>query len=363
MVIGHSSNSVNVAISASQDNTCLVWDYHAGILLHTFILPYTPLCLALDPADRAFYVGYDNGSTQLINFYKHLLPSHQIYDPDFRSTPTQLMSEDRWSLPLDLASAVLCLEISYDGTALLSGHENGKIHTWDIPRGRYATQLADISACVTNLRMLPPKGFAVLDSPRLKTLNVVKPRYESSVIGNNLSSIGKGLSETYTITAQFSHAIPLPSATHDPMISFDHALTHTSLPSNVLDEGLAQLVIFSSTTKDPSSISAQHEDSNAEIPRIATLEAQLRHARATSLAHAEHAVALSDELSRAQGAERRKRRMKRLGRIKRMDLEEERRKRAMATVDREQQEAMDGEKRVVGKAKLSSSTEELTNSD
>ncbi|MCJ1383656.1 Pre-rRNA-processing protein ipi3 [Xylographa soralifera] len=365
LITGHSSNSANVAISASEDNTCLVWDYHAGILLHTFILPNTPLCLALDPADRAFYAGYDDGSTQLINFYSYPSLSHQIYDPDLRSTPTQPTPEDRWSLPADVASAVLSLEISYDGAMLLSGHENGKIHTWDIAKGRYATQLADISSSVTNFRMLPPQGFCVPFVPRLKMLSVVKPRYESSLTGSNMSSVERGLSETYTITAQFASAIPLLSVTNDPMKSFDHALTHSSLPSDLLDEGLAQLIMISSTTEGPSGSSGRHEDMNAEEPGIATLKAQLRHARATSMAHAEHAVALSDELLRIQDAERRKRRMKKLGRIKRMNLEEERRKRAMAAVGRKQEGAMEVDKKEAEaeEAELSSSTEELTGTD
>ena len=361
LITGHSSSSANIAISASEDNTCLVWDYRAGILLHTFILPNTPLCLALDPADRALYAGYEDGSTQLINFYNYSSLSHQIYNPSLRSTPTQPMPEDRWSLPADVASAVLSLEISYDGTALLSGHENGKIHTWDIAKGHYATQLADISFRVTNLQMLPPQGFSVSLVPRLKMLNAVKPRYESSLTGSNILSMERSLSETYTITAQFPYAIPLPSATKNYMLSFDYALAHSSLPSDLLDKGLTQLAMFASTTNGPFRSSNQPVD--AEEFQIVTLKARLRHARATSMAHAEHAVALSNELSRIQNAERRKRRMKKLGRIKRMNMKEERRKWAMAAVAREQKVAMEIDKKEAEEAGLSSSTEELTGSD
>ena len=363
LITGHSSTSANVAISASADNTCLVWDYHLGVLLHTFILPNTPLCLALDPADRGFYAGYDDGSIQLINFYKFPSLPHQIYDPDLRSTPTQPTPEDRWSVPADVASAVLSLDISYDGTALLSGNENGKIHTWDIAKGRYVTQVVDISSSVTNLRILPPQGFSVPFAPRLKMLSVVKPRYESSLTGNNISSMDRGLSESYTITAQFASAILHPSAINVPIISFDHALAHHSLPSDLLDEGLTQLAMFSSTTKGLSGSSGRDEDTNAEEPRIAILKAQLRHTRVTSMAHAEHAAGLSDELLRIQAAERRKRRIKKLGRIKRMNMEEERRERAMVAVDREQEGAMEVDKKEAEEAELSSSTEELTGSD
>ncbi|MCJ1395371.1 Pre-rRNA-processing protein ipi3 [Xylographa bjoerkii] len=363
LVTGHSSSNANIAVSASEDNTCLIWDYHAGVLLHTFMLPSTPLCLVLDPADRAFYAGYDDGSTQLIDFYKRPSLSHPIQDPDFRSTPTQPPPEDRWFLPADVASAVLSLEISYDGTTLLSGHENGKIQTWDIAKGRYATQLADISSGVTNLRVLPPQGFLIPFAPRLKILNIVKPRYESSWTGSNMSSMESGVPETYTFTAQFASAIPLPSPTNDPMISFHQALTHSSFPSGLLDEGLAQLATFSSTAKSPSGSSDRHDDMDAEAPEIARLKAQLRHARAISMAHAEHGVALGDELIRIQDAERRKRRMKKLGRIKRMGMEEERRKRVMAAVGGKQERAMEADKEAVEDAELSISTEELTGSE
>ncbi|MCJ1288238.1 Pre-rRNA-processing protein ipi3 [Xylographa opegraphella] len=363
LITGHSSSGANIAISASEDNTCLVWDYRAGILLHTFILPNTPLSLAIDPADRAFYAGYDDGSTQLINFYKDPSLAHQIYDPQLRSTPTQPMREDRWFLPADVASPVLSLEISYDGTVLLSGHENGKIHIWDVAKGRYATQLADISSSVTNLRMIPPQGFSLPFASRLQTLNVVKPRYENMLTGSNISSAERGISEAYTITAQFAHGIHLPSATNDPMISFDHVLSHSSLPSYLLDEGRAQLAMFSSATKSPSGSLGWHKDMNVEEPGIATLKARLRHSRVASMAHAEHAVALSDELWRIQGAERRKRRMKKLGRIKRLNMEDGRRKRAMSEVGMAPVGAMEVDKTEAEEAELSSSTEELTGSD
>ena len=363
LIAGHSSSTANIAISASEDNTCLVWDYHNGILLHTFLFPSTPLCLALDPADRAFYAGYDSGDIQLVDFYKHPSLTHQIYDPELRIAPTQPPPEDCWSLPADVASAVVSLEISYDGTTLLSGHRDGKIQTWDIAKGRYATKLADIFSSVTNLRMLPPQGLLNNPAPYSKVLNVVKPRYESSLTGYNMSSMGSGVSETYTFSAQFACAIHLPSVTNNPMISFDQALTHCLFPSDLLDEGLAQLKTYSSIARGSSGPSGWHDDLDAEQSEIVTLKAQLRHARATSMAHAEHVVALGDELMRIQDTERRKRQMKKLGRIKKMDMEQHRRERAMAVVDQKQEVAMAMDEKEEENTEFNSSTEELTGSE
>ncbi|SLM34719.1 WD40/YVTN repeat-like-containing domain [Lasallia pustulata] len=146
LTVGHSASNTNIAVSASKDNTCIVWDYHTGAALHTFLLPSTPLCLTLDPADRAVYAGYDDGSIQLVDFYKNASLTQALHDPALQSTPTQALPSDRWALPSAATSAALCLDVSYDGTSILSGHQNGKVQIWDIAKGRYNIQLADFSA-------------------------------------------------------------------------------------------------------------------------------------------------------------------------------------------------------------------------
>ncbi|KAL8762554.1 MAG: hypothetical protein Q9184_001462 [Pyrenodesmia sp. 2 TL-2023] len=236
VIFGHSASKANFAISAAKDNTCIVWDYTYGTVLHTFLLSDSPICLALDPADRATYAGYEDGSIQLLDWYKRPSQIHPLYDPNQQFTPTQPPTTDRWRLH-EHSSPALCLQISYDSTALLSGHESGKIHRWNIAKGKYSDQVADVTLPITNLHMLPPTGFPNAPTPNFKLHNVVKPRYESSLDSSRSNSV---IPSNYSFTAQFTSTLPLP----DPPAHYselDDALTHPSFPTSMLDRGLAEL--------------------------------------------------------------------------------------------------------------------------
>ncbi|MCJ1248635.1 WD repeat-containing protein 18 [Trapelia coarctata] len=364
LITGHSGSSVNIAVSASQDNTCLIWDYHTGTLLHTFLFPSTPLCLALDPADRAFYAGYEDGSIQLVDFYKRPSLLHPIYDPSLRTTPTQPPPTDRWPLPAEGTSAALCVETSYDGTTLISGHENGKVHTWDIAKGRYSTQLADLTSSITNLHMLPPTGFPNQPKPALKVHNVIKPRYESALNSSNTASLSSGIPENYSFSAQFVSSITLSSSKVDPMLSFDQALTHSFFPRDLIDEGLRELASYSFAAKSCPGSSLTTDDPGTHDAEIATLKKELARAKEAQEDYSHRMGAMRDELIRRDDVDRRKRRLKRLRRMKMEKLDTERRKREMGEVVEKDDRVMEvDEEDVEGIKELSSSTEEFTDSD
>ena len=366
VVLGHSSSSTNIAISGSRDNTCIIWDYRSGTLLHTFLLPATPLCLALDPADRAFYAGYEDGSIQLVDFYKQASISHPIYDPALQATPTQPAPSDRWVLPADSTSAALCLDVSYDGTTLLSGHQSGKIQTWDITKGRYTTPLVDFGAPISTIYMLTPTGFLNARKPSLKINNVLKPRYESSLNSNNtLSSNDSLIPESYSFTAQFASTLPLPRfSSQDLLDGFNYALTHPSFPTSLLEEGIAELAALS---KPSSATSAALATANEEKDlEIANLRTQLGQARVAQQVYTDKALDLNAELLKRDDLAKAKERAKRRRRARRFREEEVRRKRAMGEnlggrdVAMLEAEGSEGEEEEEGK---SSSTNEMTESD
>ena len=235
--MGHSLSRNNMAVSASNDNMCIVWDYTSGDALHTFLLPASPLCLAIDPADRAVYAGYDDGSMQFIDFYSQGGLIQPLHDSNLQSTPTQPPPASRWAAP-ESASAVLCIQVSYDGTALVSGHQDGKIYKWDIATGGYDKQLAHFSAPITNLHMLKPSGFFNVTTPPVKLHNVIKPRNES--LGNGADDRFEATVPTnYTFTAQFTSRITSPESSGSDQ--FHEALTHTSFPQSLLDDSLAEV--------------------------------------------------------------------------------------------------------------------------
>ena len=361
---GHSRSSVDIAISTSQDNTCLVWDYHSGTLLHTFLLASTPLCLSLDPADRAFYVGHEDGSIQLIDFHRSPSLAHPIYDSALRTTPTQPPAADRWSLPGGNRSAALCIEISYDGTCVLSGHQDGKVQAWDIAKGRYGNQLADVTFGVTNISILPLSGFPNEDSQGLTIHTVVKPRYESSLGSSNPSLTSNGVPENYTFSAQFLNSIPMAPASSDPLLSFDRALTDLSFPQDILDDGLTQLAIFSSDAQPQTNCSSTGDDANPAATEIARLNVQLAHARQLQYSYLQRMCDFNDELRRREDIERRKRRLKRLRRMKDAQQATEMRRREMGEAVEQKATAIvmdDEDENAI--QELSSTAEECTASD
>ena len=370
--IGQSSSSVNIAVSGAQDNTCIVWNYRSGNLLHTFLLPSSPLCLALDPAERAVYAGYKDGSIQLIDFFKHSQHTNPLHDPTLHSTPTQPSPSDRWLLAPEVSSAILCLDISYDGTHVVSGHQNGKVYTWNVAKGTYK-QLADFAFPVTNLHMLPPTGFPNTPKVSLRIHNVVKPRYESSLYGSNIRSIGDVVPDNYTFTAQFTSTLSLPeyssTGTSDALMSeFEAALAHPSFGLSLLEEGIAELANLSSTRTtilSTSSLDSNAEGEDSELAKlhleIHNLRAEANHARAMQTSSQDKVLELEDVLSRKRVEETVKKMAKKRRRLRRMKADEIKRKIFMGEEVGSGDEGMN-EEDDEGEG-LSSSSDELMQSD
>ena len=353
LVVGHSFSNKNIAVSGSKDNTCIVWDYSSGDELHTFLLPMSPLCLALDPADRAVFTGYEDGSIQFMDFYKDGNTFSSLCDPAAQSGATEPAQTARWSAE-GLDSAVLCLQISYDGTSLISGHGNGKIQTWDVARGQFGKQLADFAAPITNLQMLKPSGFPDAPKPALMLHNVVKPRYESFAHGDH-NSAGAPVPSNYTFIAQLTSNIPLPGS--DSGASFHEALSHPSFPASFLDEALADF----STSQNPR-ITATDSSDLAELrAHNALLASQL----ATAVERQDSAIAeikeRDKEAWRQQKDEEIKAAKKKRRRLRQLNNSEMGRKKEMREivedVDEEMGQASEGDEG------LSNSTDELLESD
>lgn len=174
------------------------------------MLPSVPLSLALDPCERAFYVGFENGSIQRINLFDPAAVVNTLHDAKLQSTPVQVIAEPFTGAPDDLG-ATYCLELSYDGTSLISGHESGKIIQWDAGPKKYSAELADLNAPVNNLHILSPFS----DDLPIKAVNIVKPR-----LGDNL----------YTYTGQFTNNLV--------STKFEEALRTPGFPTDMLEEAI-----------------------------------------------------------------------------------------------------------------------------
>lgn len=352
--MGHSFSDQNIAVSASEDNTCIVWDYVNGDALHTFLLPSSPLCLALDPADRAVYAGFEDGSIQFINFYSQVGLSQPLHNPALQATPTQPPPSDRWSATHPSASPILCLQVSYDGTSLLSGHQDGKIHIWDIAAGKYDKRLADFAVPITNIVMLKPTGFPEMTKPVVKLHTVVKPRYESFVDNDRGVPIAT-IPTKYAFVAQFTSSLSLPFS--PCTTSFHQELHCTSFPTALLEESLAELSspekLFDSTT-DSSELADLRAQNSALLSKLEVAEE--RHRSAVAVVQEQKQEEWRRQKDEDIKAARKKRR-----RLRRMKTAEVARKMEMGeAVDVEDEDMMQHGK---DEEDLSSSTDEMTESD
>lgn len=213
LAVGHSSGSYNIVLSTSKDNTCIVWNYHTGSLLRTFLLPSTPLCTLLEPSDRAAYLGFEDGTIQSIDFFSNKSNVNPLYDVALQSAPVQLESSPWEARQAEAAGSVHCMGLSYDGTSLLSGHASGKVLKWDTGNKSFLAEVVDLSAPVTNLHMLSP----FQESISIKAATVVKPR-----MGDN----------NYTFTGQLLGNLGSSS--------FQEALKNPGIPADMLKRAIQE---------------------------------------------------------------------------------------------------------------------------
>ena len=355
IVMGHSFSRQNIAVSASKDNTCLVWDYGNGDVLHTFLLISSPLCLALDPADRAVYAGFEDGSVQFIDFYSQSGSTHPLHDPAVQATPTQPPPSDRWSATHHSVSPILCLQVSYDGTSLLSGHQDGRIHVWDIAAGKFDKRLADFAAPITNIVMLKPTGFLEMTKPAIKLHAVVKPRYESFIDGDQ-GMAGTTIPTKYAFIAQFTTNLPLPFSAD--RTSFHEELYRSSFTSTLLEESLAELFspqkAFDAATD--SSELAKLREQNIEISSQLAV-AEERHRSVAAIVQEQKKEEWRRQKDEELKAARKKRR-----RLRRTKIAELSRKKEMGELVEDEEEDLK-QNGIDEVEDLSSSTDEMTESD
>ena len=355
IVMGHSFGTHNIAVSGSKDNTCIVWDYVNGIVLHCFLLPSSPICLALDPADRAVYAGFADGSVQFIDFYSQSGSTQPLHNPALQDTPTQPPPSDRWSATHQSASPILCLQVSYDGTSLLSSHQDGKIHVWDIAAGKFDKGLADFAVPITNVVMLKPTGFPEMTKPAVKLHNIVKPRYESLVNGDHGVS-GATIPTKYAFVTQFTSALPLPFSANATLC---HQEFHrSSFSTALLEESLSE---FCSLQKDFASATGSSELADLREQNLA-LSSQLkvaeeRHRNAIVIVQEEREKEWRRQKDEDIKAARKKRR-----RLRRMTIAEVARRKEMGEpIDSKAEQMM--QHAIEEEDDLSTSTDELTGSD
>lgn len=257
---GHSSSTANIAVSTSGDKTAIVWDYHSGQALRTYLLPETPTAVTLDPADRACFIGYADGSLQTIDFYDDIQKTTStdvLRDASSSHRPMQPSPKTKFGADSQKLGGTLSLSLSWDGTTLVSGHSSGKIASWDIAKSNYLSTLANLSGPVSNLQFLRPTGFSSTKEPSFKVQTIVKPKQDAGLTGSSSGLVPAN----YNLNMQFTGRVNTPaiSATEQRSAktsSFAEALIHPSFPASMLEESLTELDSWVAPSKSSSAAAA-----------------------------------------------------------------------------------------------------------
>lgn len=201
--------------------------------------------MTLDPADRACFVAYADGSLQTIDFYdeaQKTTPVDVLRDASSSHRPMQPPTKTRFGAESQKLGSTLTLSLSWDGTTLLSGHSSGKIAAWDLAKSNYLSTLANLSGPVTSLQFLRPMGFSNTTEPSFKVQTIIKPKQDAGLTGSSSGLVPSN----YNLSMQFAGRVDTPtiSATarqSTKTSSFAEALTHPSFPTGMLEESLAEL--------------------------------------------------------------------------------------------------------------------------
>ncbi|KAF4539988.1 WD repeat containing protein [Lasiodiplodia theobromae] len=267
LAIGHSTSSANIAISASKDNTAIVWDYQQNNLLATYLLGDTPLALTLDAADRGFFATYEDGSMQYIDFYTsgdadaQNSATDSLRDPDTSYTPITPAPSTRWRPTNQDLGAAQSIALSWDGTTILTGHSTGKIASWSpVGSTHLKTILNTLPGPVTNISFLPPTGFPTsTNEPKYKIHAVVKPRLDLKAHVSD-GEVSSPVPAAYAFNAQLVDSISRPTVSASKSrkgskkSAFEEALTHTSFPSELLEHSLAELSAFAGSGQSTAAV-------------------------------------------------------------------------------------------------------------
>lgn len=229
---GYSGKRTNLAFSASNDRICHIWHIESCETVRTVLLPSVPTCISIDPAERALYLGDAEGNVTNIDLLALGESSKQTTNS--MPVPVQISEQEQWRQSSD-ATTVHAMALSYDGTALLTGHSDGSILRWDIAKRKVANEIARLGQPVTNLCILRPDGLRQAAQLAFSIPEVIKPKLEFNAQLDHGSS---GIPASYKLHATLTGMKNNEQVSDQGVLG---ALTSNGWPNALLDDAVAAL--------------------------------------------------------------------------------------------------------------------------
>ena len=354
LAIGHSHYSSNIAVSTSSDKVLHVWSTTTSEVLHTVLLNSPPQCVALDPADRAVFVGQNDGSVQMLDLQALSMgPRSEI--------AVQATSKSQWKLAGEgpPASAATSLTVSYDGTTLLSAHASGRVHAWEVGLGKWKSCVYTHDRPVSNIQMLRPEGLPRFEKlGKAKSNEVTKPSFDS--IGSRACN--------HPVTTQFvGNLDPISSQEKQSDEWFTRTLCSSTIPKELIEEGVAALTASSPAiprnihgVDSTHGISSPTDDFRKEHE---SLMIQLKDALAGQEKAIKQCMAYEREEYFRRIEEDKKKARKKRRRLKEIKVKEVERKKVMGQAVSEEEEDVAMKRMEDRQEELSSDMSEITDSE
>ncbi|KAK9448453.1 WD40-repeat-containing domain protein [Limtongia smithiae] len=178
---GHSSDSRVYTVST--DNTCRVWSADGLKLYSTFVFGGSLTSIAVDPAERAMYIGSSDGSIYYVELYKSQQEDFDLAYVGGLQRSIQISKDT----PLKFAQhegKVLCLDLSFDATELISGGADGSLIIWDIATRQvlHSTKVGKAGDAVGSAHVYAAKVLQSLPSADVFRLQSLKFSYDNTYL-------------------------------------------------------------------------------------------------------------------------------------------------------------------------------------
>ncbi|KPI36860.1 Pre-rRNA-processing protein crb3/ipi3 [Cyphellophora attinorum] len=245
---GNSRSSTNFAVSAAADSTCHIWQIQSCQILRTVLLPAAPMCIAIDPADRAAYLGDESGSISHIDLIE--LGQSTVTSGE-SGRLTDIGKQKQWTTSSN-AGSMHCLDVSYDGTYLVSGHTHGDLLRWDVAKHKVMSDVSKLGQPISNVQILRPEGLPEATPVSFDIVEVTKPRLEFAAQSDSGST---NIPATYKLHAS------LRGKRQSETNAVALAMTTDGWPSSILDAAV-------------DAVSRSGADSQSQVPKSTLRQAE-----------------------------------------------------------------------------------------